>query len=152
MTQAQPAPMPRTVAWLGYGGLIPFLALAPASLLDLRHATLWSSALYAYGATILSFIGALHWGMAMSLPELTGDQRAVRYAWSIVPALIAWPAMLLSPPLAAPLLLAGFIGHYLQDRRLARQTRLPGWYLPLRVRLSSVACLCLAVGMFASRA
>jgi hypothetical protein len=152
MAEAQPVPMPRTVAWLGYGGLIPFLALTPASLLDLRHAALWSSALYAYGATILSFIGALHWGLAMSLPELTGDQRAARYAWSIVPALIAWPAMLLSPPIAAPLLVAGFIAHYLQDRRLARQARLPGWYLPLRMRLSSVACLCLAIGMFASRA
>ena len=151
MPEAQPVPMPRTVAWLGYGGLIPFLALTPASLLDLRHAALWSSALYAYGATILSFIGALHWGLAMSLPELSGDERAARYAWSVVPALIAWPATLLSPALAAPLLVAGFIAHYLQDRRLARQARLPGWYLPLRMRLSSVACLCLVAGTFASR-
>lgn len=147
MAQGQPVPVPRTVVWLGYGGLIPFLALTPASLLDLRHAALWSSALYAYGGIILSFIGALHWGLAMSLPELTGDQRAARYGWSIVPALIAWPAILLSPPLAAPLLVGGFIAHYLQDRRLARQARLPGWYLPLRLRLSCVACLCLAVGM-----
>jgi hypothetical protein len=152
MAEAQPVPMPRMVAWLGYGGLIPFLALTPASLLDLPHAALWSSALYAYGATILSFIGALHWGLAMSLPELTGGQRAARYAWSIVPALIAWPAMLLPPALAAPLLVAGFIAHYLQDRRLARQARLPGWYLPLRIRLSSVACLCLAAGTLASHA
>lgn len=142
--------LPRTVAWLGYGGLIPFLALTPASLLDHHHGALWSDALYAYGAIILSFIGALHWGLAMSQPELSERQRSAWFAWSVVPALIAWPAILFSPPLAAPLLVFGFIAHYLQDRRLARQARLPDWYLPLRLRLSSVAVVCLVSGIFAT--
>lgn len=144
--------LPRTVVWLGYGGLIPFLALTPASLLDQHHGALWSDALYAYGAIILSFIGALHWGLAMSQPELSERQRSAWFAWSVVPALIAWPAILFSPPLAAPLLVFGFIAHYLQDRRLARQARLPDWYLPLRLRLSSVAVVCLVAGIFATSA
>ena len=122
----------------------------PASLLDHHHGAVWSDALYAYGAIILSFIGALHWGLAMSLPELTERQRSACFAWSVVPALIAWPAVLFSPPLAAPLLVFGFIAHYLQDRRLARQATLPDWYLPLRLRLSSVAVVCLVAGVFAS--
>jgi hypothetical protein len=143
--------LPRSVAWLGYGGLIPFLALTPASLLDHHHGMVWSDALYAYGAIILSFIGALHWGLAMSRPELSERQRSAWFAWSIVPALIAWPAVLLSPPLAAPLLVFGFIAHYQQDRRLARRTKLPGWYLPLRLRLSCVAVISLVAGVFASR-
>lgn len=142
--------LPRTVAWLGYGGLIPFLALTPASLLDHHHGVVWSDALYAYGAIILGFIGALHWGLAMSLPELTERQRSALFAWSVVPALIAWLAVLFSPPLAAPLLVSGFVAHYLQDRRLASQARLPDWYLPLRLRLSSVAVVCLSAGIFAS--
>ena len=137
---------PRTVAMLGYGGLIPFLALAPASLLDHHHGAVWSDALYAYGAIILSFIGALHWGLAMSLAELSERQRATWFTWSVVPALLAWPAFIFSPSIAAPLLIFGFIAHYLQDRRLARQASLPGWYLKLRLRLSSVACLCLFIG------
>lgn len=141
---------PRTVAWLGYGGLLPFLVLTPASLLDHHHGVVWSDALYAYGAIILSFIGALHWGLAMGLPELTERQRSARFTWSVVPALIAWPAVLLSPPLAAPLLVIGFVAHYLQDRRLASQAALPQWYLPLRFRLSSVAVICLTAGAFAS--
>lgn len=142
--------LPRTVAWLGYGGLLPFLVLTPASLLDHHHGAVWSDALYAYGAIILSFIGALHWGLAMSLPELSERQRSAWFTWSVVPALIAWPAVLFSPPLAAPPLVFGFIAHYLQDRRLARQARLPDWYLPLRLRLSSVAVVCLVAGVFAS--
>ena len=150
MVDENPVALPRTVAWLGYGGLLPFLALTPASLLDHHHGAVWSDALYAYGAIILSFIGALHWGLAMSLPELTERQRSACFAWSVVPALIAWPAVLFSPPLAAPLLVVGFIAHYLQDRRLARQATLPGWYLPLRLRLSSVAVVCLIAGVFAS--
>ncbi len=150
MADENPVAFPRTVAWLGYGGLIPFLVLTPASLLDHHHGAVWSDALYAYGAIILSFIGALHWGLAMSLPELSERQRSAWFAWSVVPALIAWPAVLFSPPLAAPLLVVGFIAHYLQDRRLARQATLPGWYLPLRLRLSCVAVISLVVGVFAS--
>lgn len=150
MAEVKPAALPRTVAWLGYGGLLPFLVLTPASLLDHHHGAVWSDALYAYGAIILSFVGALHWGLAMSLPELSERQRSALFMWSVVPALIAWPAVLFSPPLAAPLLIIGFIAHYLQDRRLARQATLPGWYLTLRLRLSSVACVCLGVGVIAS--
>ena len=150
MAEENSVALPRTVAWLGYGGLIPFLALAPASLLDHHHGALWSDALVAYGAIILSFIGALHWGLAMTLPELTERQRSAWFAWSVVPALIAWPAVLFSPIVAAPLLVIGFIAHYLQDRRLAGQATLPDWYLPLRLRLSSVAVVCLVAGFFVS--
>lgn len=150
MADENPVALPRTVARLGYGGLLPFLVLTPASLLDHHHGAVWSDALYAYGAIILSFIGALHWGLAMSLPELSERQRSAWFAWSVVPALIAWPAVLFSPPLAAQLLVVGFIAHYLQDRRLARQATLPGWYLPLRLRLSSVAVVCLVAGVFAT--
>jgi hypothetical protein len=150
MTNANPVAMPRTVAWLGYGGLLPFVVLALGSLLDQHHAALWNKALFAYGAIILGFVGALHWALAMTLPELSERQRSARYAWSVAPALVAWPAMRISPRLAAPLLIAGFIAHYLQDRRLASQAMLPAWYLPLRLRLSTVACVCLIAGSLAS--
>lgn len=141
--------LPRTIAWLGYGGLLPFVLLATASLLDHRHAAFWTNLLYAYGAIILSFIGALHWGMAMLLPELGEAQRSAWLVWSVVPALLAWPAVLAPPATAAALLVAGFFAHYLQDRRLVRQARLPAWYLPLRLRLSLVAVTCLIAASFA---
>ena len=34
MSDKNSVALPRTVAWLGYGGLLPFLVLTPASLLD----------------------------------------------------------------------------------------------------------------------
>ena len=150
-TAAAPdADLPRTVAWLGYGGLLPFLFLAAAGILDQNHAPYWADGLFAYGAVILSFVGALHWGYALSLgASITDAERARRdawFAWSVVPALIAWLALLLPHLLSSLLLIAGFIAHYRQDRRLAAAAGLPAWYLPLRLRLSVVACLCLALG------
>ncbi len=141
--------LPRGVAWLGYGGLLPFLFLAPASLLAGHHAPMLSDALFAYGAIILSFVGALHWGFAMTLSGLSERQRTASFVWSVIPALLAWPAILLTPPLSGLLLIPGFVAHYWQDRRLNATASLPAWYLPLRFRLTVVACLCLAAGSFA---
>ena len=49
---------------------------------------------------------------------------------------------------AAVLLVTGFVLHYIQDRRLARYAELPDWYLPLRLQLTTVACLSLIAGAF----
>jgi len=152
MDRASADPVPRAAAWLGYGGLVPFVVLAVATFADRQRAPFWSDALFAYGAVILSFVGALHWGFAMTLAGLSSGQRDARFAWSVVPPLLAWPALLLPALPASLLLVAGFSAHYWQDRRLAGMAELPAWYLPLRLRLSSVACLCLAAGGLAGRA
>lgn len=141
---------PNLVALLGYGGLLPFAFLSMLALIDHDHSPLWNDGLYAYGAVILSFVGALHWGFAMSLPALSDSQRSAAFIWSVVPALLAWPALLVVPLLGAPLLIVGFIASYLRDRHLASQADLPTWYLPLRLRLSSVACVCLVLSVLAS--
>lgn len=139
------SPSPKRVALLGYGGLLPFIGLALGSVVDHHHALLWGDALHAYGAVILSFVGALHWGFAMLASDLDDAERDARYLWSVIPALLAWPALLLSGPLASGLLVLGFALHYWQDRRLAKCCVMPPWYLPLRGRLTGVACLCLIV-------
>ena len=104
-----------------------------------------AQALLAYGAAILSFVGALHWAFAMTLPGLSERERTHLFIWSTVPALLAWPAVLMPPALGALVLVTGFIAHYLQDRRLAARQPLPAWYLPLRLRLSSIASASLLV-------
>lgn len=136
-------PAPPVVTWLGYGGLLPFIFLMLASLLDSRYMFPWRDALFAYGAVILSFVGALHWGFAMTLRELSAAQRNASFVWSVVPALLAWPALLMGSLGASLLLVAGFVANYWQDRALARMAHLPEWYLPLRLRLTTVACMCL---------
>jgi hypothetical protein len=141
---------PVVVAWLGYGGLLPFVFLTFASFADPAHAPLWRDTLLAYGAIILGFVGALHWGFAMHLPNLKEQQRSAAYLWSVLPALVAWPALLLPAHVATPLLMGGFIANYLRDRYLDKHAELPGWYLPLRFHLTMTACICLVGSLFAA--
>lgn len=142
---------PRLVAWLGYGGLVPFVAFTLASLLEPQRSGTWQQLASNYGAVILSFVGALHWGFAISPLQLGDARRNACLAWSVVPALVAWLALLLDPVAGSALMAVGFAVHYLQDWRLVKHAPLPGWYLPLRLKLSVVASVCLLVTSYASR-
>jgi hypothetical protein len=105
--------------------------------------------LFNYGAVILSFVGALYWGFAMQTPGLARDLTIRLYAWSILPALIAWLALSIGcPPITAGLLIAGFGAQWFLDTRVAVLLGLPSWYLPLRTHLTGVAIGSLAVGGF----
>lgn len=134
---------PTVVAWLGYGGLLPFLGTALVCWLEPNHRSWWLEMLLGYGAVILSFVGALHWGFAMVHPATAGRPMNGMYAWSVMPSLLGWLALLAHPAVGTTLLIAGFLTQYWQDRRLARVLPLPAWYLPLRLQLTVVACLCL---------
>jgi hypothetical protein len=131
--------------------LIPFVVLAAAAVVGGHYAGFCSHALFAYGAVILSFVGAVHWGFAMTRTDLSEQHRNATWAWSVVPALLAWLALLVTPAATGVILVVGFLAQYLQDRRLSRQSLVPPWYLPLRLQLTSVACTCLAAGAFAAR-
>ncbi len=139
---------PADVAWLGYGGLVPFVGLAMLVAVDPLRSGVWSDVLVGYGAVILSFVGALHWGFAMIAPTLDASQRRRAFVWSVVPALIAWPATVLAGSQASVMLLIGFACHLIQDLRLAGPAALPAWYLPLRWRLTVVASVCLALNVW----
>ena len=135
-----------TVRWLGYGGLLPFLAFDVLIWVDRDRAAFWHHNLQAYGAVILSFVGALHWGIAMTSVNNDLRQRSAMFAWSVVPCLMALLALALPPMIGDLLLGSGFLLHYGMDLRIAPYVALPAWYLPLRLRLSVVAMMCLAAG------
>lgn len=135
---------PTVVAWLGYGGLLPFVGAALLCWLEPSHRVLWIGMLLTYGAVILSFVGALHWGFAMVHPATVGRPMNGMYVWSVMPPLLGWVALQVAPAAGATLLIAGFLVQYRQDLRLVRVVTLPAWYLPLRLQLTVVACLCLS--------
>lgn len=54
-------------------GSLRFFLLALAILIDNQRAVFFSVALIAYAAVILSFVGALHWGFAMTLRECSDE-------------------------------------------------------------------------------
>ena len=53
-----------------------------------------------YGVVILTFLGAVHWGVAMASP-LTGPLAtklaSEAYVYSVIPSLLAWPVALMEP-------------------------------------------------------
>jgi hypothetical protein len=134
-------PIPSWPRWLGAGGALPFLILGVLSWVDWQAQAQVQFALLAYGACILSFVGALHWGFAMTANRLEEAQRSHLYIWSVVPSLVAWFALVLPPAWGVPALVAGLWAHYLQDRRLTARLGLPDWYLPLRLALTGAASL-----------
>jgi hypothetical protein len=139
-------PIPRAPFWLGTAGLLPFVVLTSAlyALPDgnTPMVLVW---LTAYAAVILSFVGAIHWGVAMVHEQMPEAERGVFMAWSVVPALAGWVALLLPAKTGLLLLGATFAVHYASDRQFAQRFALPRWYLRLRGGLTGVVVLCLVL-------
>jgi hypothetical protein len=103
------------------------------------------SVLIAYAAVILSFMGAIHWGAAMSS---TGNKRKQYFLVSVSPALVAWVALMTPAVPSVTILLFGFILLYLYDRAVQKSQDFPSWYIPMRKNLTIVVTLCLASALF----
>lgn len=130
--------VPAAGQWLGYAGLIPFVAALLGFLFgDEPRQAYFSRQFIAYGAVILSFIGAVHWGVALG----SGRLQIMRLSFSVLPALLAWAALLLPRAPAAWLLLIGFVALRAWEASPPVARTLPAWYRGMRTRLT------LAVGL-----
>lgn len=140
-------PLPEWAARLGYAGLLPFIALAAASwLAPAAYRAPAAFALLAYGASIASFLGAIHWGLAMRGP-LTPQPGP--FVWGVFPSLTAWAALLL-PLWQGLLTMALLLGICLAvDRRSYPAYGLNDW-LGMRLHLTLVAAACLIAGSLAA--
>jgi len=123
----------RERAWLGYAGLVPFVAGVTALTVarDSANVALVTDLLRHYAAVIASFLGAVHWGVAAA-PE--GPLRQARLRWGVTPALLAWLLL----PLPAT---AAFVGFALLFALILAVDRyllpiLDSHYRRLRLRLS----------------
>ena len=148
-------PLPLTAWLLGFGGVVPFLALFLAllipglspGLVDSQEITLW---LLAYAAIILSFIGAVHWGVALARSEdVTSNQTGSwNYVYGIMPALLAWFALLL-PHNIALFLMAGLVMLAYGADAVLLFKRLNSDYSILRLYLTAAVSLLLVSSGFA---
>lgn len=133
-----PAKTPKIALLLGWGGVIPFVAAAAAkvfgdAIIDL-YALAWGSA---YAGVIITFIGAVHWGIAVMHPE--DKKRMIPMIWSILPALAVWPVMTLPPIARLPFFIVGLIIVWGADMMSYKRGHLPKWYMQLRHGLTVVA-------------
>ncbi|WP_209443450.1 DUF3429 domain-containing protein [Falsiroseomonas frigidaquae] len=136
--------LPIPALWLGLAGLLPFLAMAGATAAGLP----WGGrALAAYGATILAFLGAVHWGLALAAPAPGPG----RFVLGVVPQLVGWVALLLPLRPGLALLAVAIVATAAAETLAARAGLVPMAYLRLRWVLSVGAAGCLAVAALAAR-
>lgn len=127
---------------LGYAGLLPFVAGAALTWLVRPDAHPYVTAtLAAYAAVIVSFLGGIHWGLAIR----QGGAADALVAWGVVSSLVAWVAVVMPPYAGLVLLGAMLVGCYLVDRRVYPLQGAAAW-LTLRFRLTLVASLSCFVG------
>lgn len=146
---------PASVWALGLAGLLPFFASAGALAFGVGameeggrlYAAAAQTALLAYGAVILSFLGGAHWGQEVAAA------RPAALAAAVLPSIAAWLAVVIAlTPLAQPrvgggLMIVGFLAMLAYDMAAVRAGLWPRWYGPVRVTLTLGAVASLAVGL-----
>ncbi|MGH7188271.1 MAG: DUF3429 domain-containing protein, partial [Acetobacteraceae bacterium] len=97
-------------------------------------------ALVGYGAVILGFLGAVHWGLALA-PQTPGagpphEVERARLLLGAIPALVGWVALLIPSLAGLILLIAGFVAVLVVEVAGHRRLLVPPGYMWLRWVLS----------------
>jgi len=143
--------IPRAPLLLGLAGLIPFiwgaltvlnddLAAIGADTLGPRFVGPYVQLFY--GSVILSFMSGVLWGFATKAP---GARAATGYTLSVIPALWAFFMTGGGPTSAATNLIFGFAGLLMLDFAFSQWGLTPRWWMRLRLLLTAIVILCLAV-------
>ncbi|KAI9508451.1 hypothetical protein F5148DRAFT_1196222 [Russula earlei] len=100
-----------------------------------------------YGAVMLSFLGALHWGMEFA--GFGGHKGYSRLALGAAPVIYAWPTLALDPTMALIAQWVGFTALWYADLRATIGGWAPKWYSQYRFYLSLLVGTCI-IGTLAS--
>lgn len=129
---------------IGYLGLIPFLISSIAIWVSAYQDLAYNS-LAIYGCVILTFVGAVHWGIGIT--QTQKKQLKTRFIFSIAPSLVSWLVLLIAHEYALLILAFSFTVSWLIERSSFAEI-LPKWYVKLRDRLSFFVIGFLLLGWF----
>lgn len=139
--------VPQKAMYMGLAGVLPYLATSMATVIlsfDIQYNAHHGQGLLfngevaeqllhiieplqlGYGATIISFLGAIHWGLEWA--GFGGEQGYKRYAIGVVATAVAWPTLLLSAEVGLITQFLAFTFLYYTDVRAARAGWAPRWY------------------------
>jgi hypothetical protein len=148
MPDPQARRLPPVVEIVGYAGVAPFVLclLGEVMLPGYEQRDLAQRIAVAYGAAVLTFVGAVHFGFALAGGFVLTPLRA---AGASFPAAVAAAAVVLGGQHGLALLVVGLGVFWLYEhRRLAQD--LPAEYVRLRRNLSLAACVLLALTLMLS--
>jgi hypothetical protein len=148
---AKDTKVPSSAGWLGGAGAVPFIGLAGAMpFLDGPPRMLVAHALVAYGATILSFLGGVHWGLAIgSQSSAEHGKLPARLTLSVMPSLAGWAALLVSETSGLFILAVAVAAMLWVDIWATQTGQAPLWYPKLRIPLTCVVVATLLIGAIA---
>jgi hypothetical protein len=137
--------IPRAAVALGALSAVPFVAAAAIILWSESQALrLYGHvALVSYGACVLSFLGAVHAGLALREAPLPAARLIVAAG---APAL-AWLSLALGERAGLLAMAAGFLATLAYDIAAARRDWAPAWYPRLRWPLTGVALASLLIAL-----
>ena len=152
--------IPRAPLFLGLAGLLPFLggALISAGMMNeemgppaevgylLVPPQDGVALLVLYGTIILSFMSGVLWGFAT---KAQGSTATTGYVLSVIPALWAFFMRGSTDTKTLFYLLIGFLGLLVLDYHFYRKGLTPPWWMRLRILLTSIVVICLAIGITA---
>ena len=150
-TQGMETNVPLSAGWLGGFGAVPFIGLAAATPFQSGPTkVLVVHAMAAYGAVILSFLGGVHWGLAIG-SEHGSDRGKLpsRLVSSVIPSLVGWFALLIGGTTGLFILAAAVATMLWVDLRATTMGEAPPWYPKLRIPLSLVVIAALLIGAMA---
>lgn len=144
LNAVQRAKVPGIATVLGGLGLLPFIAGALSPIVGGPDGM--EAALRYYAAAILSFMGGVHWGLAIAgkTAPLSFESK-LQLMLSVVPALVAWFALM--RPVEASLLIMAFAFLILLvgDMLATLAGEAPAWYPRLRIPLTIAVILSLLI-------
>jgi len=139
--------MPASAKYLGLSGTIPFFATAGVAVwaTDPAMAAAACHGCVVYGGSILSFLGAVHWGVALRSPT-SSMTRPWDFGYSVCPSLAAAAALSMPDEKALVTLLPAFGAALVYDSaRFAAHDQVPKWYPKLRRPLTFAAITSLGI-------
>ena len=110
----------------------------------------WRARIAYYGATILSFLGGIYWGLAIASPAAPSARLLLFLGIGVTPQLLGWAALLLPGQAGFFLTAMGLLALLIADRGAVKSGMAPGWFLDLRWPLSIAAAMALLLGGFSS--
>jgi hypothetical protein len=132
--------VPKPAMFFGFAGVLPCLAASVMSVVYADTPELLAfiePVQVGFGACILSWLGAVHWGLEMG--KYNGSTGYARYAYGVIPPLLAWPTLFFPTDVALLSQSFGYVLLLYTDVKAAGRGWTPKWYPFLRYWLTWIA-------------
>ncbi|KAI1348114.1 hypothetical protein F5Y01DRAFT_226441 [Xylaria sp. FL0043] len=100
-----------------------------------------------YGAVIISFLGAVHWGLEYAAKVPDQARTRFRYGVGVAAPVFAWPTLFLPVEFALISQFAAFVALYFADARATVRGWAPAWYSTYRFALTAVVGVAIAISL-----